>query len=104
MFIHHVCTIVLIVFSYMVNFVRIGTLVLLVHDASDVLLELAKIFVYTRWTFACDLTFSAFALSFFVGRIFIFPVYIIHTSLIESLPFIIMYPGKDVTRHGVVWM
>lgn len=37
--IHHIATIFLIGFSYCANFVRVGTLVMLVHDSSDFLLE-----------------------------------------------------------------
>lgn len=37
--IHHIATILLIGFSYCANFVRVGTLVMLVHDSSDFLLE-----------------------------------------------------------------
>ena len=37
--IHHVATITLMVFSWCNNFVRIGTLVLVIHDAVDYWLE-----------------------------------------------------------------
>lgn len=37
--IHHVATIVLITFSWVVNYIRGGTLIMLVHDASDYLME-----------------------------------------------------------------
>lgn len=37
--IHHIATVFLIGFSYCANYVRVGTLVMLVHDSSDFLLE-----------------------------------------------------------------
>lgn len=40
--IHHVATIVLIGFSWLVNYIRAGTLIMLVHDASDYLMEVWK--------------------------------------------------------------
>jgi hypothetical protein len=42
MFIHHIATISLLSFSYIVNFVRVGTLVLVVHDCGDYWLEVKK--------------------------------------------------------------
>lgn len=39
MFIHHLATVSLISFSYVNNMVRIGSLVMCIHDASDFLLE-----------------------------------------------------------------
>jgi len=39
MFIHHIATITLLSFSYLINFVRVGTLVLVVHDCGDYWLE-----------------------------------------------------------------
>ena len=39
MFLHHIATISLLSFSYIVNFVRVGTLVLVIHDCGDYWLE-----------------------------------------------------------------
>lgn len=44
--IHHVATTMLLVYSYYVNFTRVGVMVLLVHDISDIFLEAAKL---CRW-------------------------------------------------------
>lgn len=40
--VHHIATIFLIGFSYAANYVRVGTLVMLVHDSSDFLLEVKR--------------------------------------------------------------
>lgn len=39
MLVHHLATIFLITFSYANNMLRVGTLVMCVHDASDIFLE-----------------------------------------------------------------
>ena len=46
MLIHHVATMTLIAGSYVCNFVPIGALVMITHDAADSFLEIAKIFNY----------------------------------------------------------
>lgn len=40
--IHHIATITLISFSWLVNYIRAGTLIMIVHDASDYLMEVRK--------------------------------------------------------------
>lgn len=49
MFIHHLATISLISFSYVNNMVRVGSLVMCVHDASDFLLEVSGTTVIKRY-------------------------------------------------------
>lgn len=39
MLVHHMATILLITFSYTNNMIRAGTLVMCLHDASDIFLE-----------------------------------------------------------------
>lgn len=39
MLVHHLATILLITFSYTNNMIRAGTLVMCLHDASDIFLE-----------------------------------------------------------------
>ncbi|KAK2822224.1 hypothetical protein Q5P01_022289 [Channa striata] len=84
--IHHLATIFLLIFSYCANYIRIGTLVMLLHDSSDILLESAKMFNYgTGWKKTCDTLFVVFAVVFLVTRLVIFPSRIIHTTLVLSM-------------------
>jgi Protein transporter of the TRAM (translocating chain-associating membrane) superfamily, longevity assurance factor len=45
MFLHHICTICLLSFSWICNLTRIGTLVLLVHDCADIFLEVSILII-----------------------------------------------------------
>ncbi|XP_046732215.1 ceramide synthase 2 isoform X2 [Silurus meridionalis] len=83
--VHHIATIFLLGFSYCANYIRIGTLVMLVHDSSDFLLESAKMFNYAGWKKTCDLLFVVFAVVFLVTRLVVFPSKIIYTTLISSM-------------------
>ncbi|XP_021179849.2 ceramide synthase 2 [Fundulus heteroclitus] len=85
--VHHIATIFLICFSYCANYVRVGTLVMLLHDSSDILLESGKMLHYAVWTRTCDFLFIAFALVFLVTRLVVFPCRIVHTTMVSSLDF-----------------
>ncbi|KAM9460736.1 ceramide synthase 2 [Clarias gariepinus] len=78
--IHHLATLTLLAFSWCGNYIRVGTLVMLVHDASDVFLESAKIFNYAKWEKTCNGIFVLFAVVFMVTRLVIFPFWIIHCT------------------------
>ncbi|XP_060797082.1 ceramide synthase 2 [Neoarius graeffei] len=78
--IHHLATLTLLAFSWCGNYIRVGTLVMLVHDASDVFLESAKIFNYAKWEKTCNSIFVLFAAVFMVTRLVIFPFWIIHCT------------------------
>ncbi|CAJ1060625.1 ceramide synthase 2-like [Xyrichtys novacula] len=82
--IHHIATLFLIGFSYCANYVRVGTLVMFVHDSSDFLLESAKMFHYAGWTTTCDSLFVVFAVVFLVTRLVVLPSRVIYSTLVVS--------------------
>ncbi|OXB70820.1 UNVERIFIED_CONTAM: hypothetical protein H355_015658 [Colinus virginianus] len=72
--IHHIATITLIFVSYCANLIRLGVMIMLVHDASDYLLELAKVLHYMKWKRVCEVVFIAFAVVFISSRLLVFPL------------------------------
>ncbi|XP_036746756.2 ceramide synthase 4 isoform X1 [Manis pentadactyla] len=83
--VHHFVAITLITFSYCSNLLRIGSLVLLLHDSSDYLLEACKMFNYTHRRHICDALFVIFSLVFLYTRLVLFPTQILYTTFFESI-------------------
>ncbi|KAK7319866.1 hypothetical protein RJT34_04594 [Clitoria ternatea] len=83
MFTHHVITVFLIGNSYLTSFFRIGSVILALHDASDVFLEAAKVFKYSEREFFASVLFGCFAISWLVLRLFFFPFYVIKSTSID---------------------
>ncbi|CAL8247273.1 unnamed protein product [Lota lota] len=78
--IHHLATIGLLCFSWCVNYIRAGTLVMLLHDSSDYFLESAKMFNYAGWRTTCNCIFIIFAAIFIITRLVIFPFKIMYCT------------------------
>jgi hypothetical protein len=72
--VHHAVTLTLITISYLLRHFRFGLVVLLIHDTSDVFLQLAKIFHYAELSAFTDITFAIFALVFFITRLVMLPI------------------------------
>uniref|UniRef100_A0A7N9D429 Ceramide synthase 4 n=1 Tax=Macaca fascicularis TaxID=9541 RepID=A0A7N9D429_MACFA len=83
--IHHFVVVILMTFSYSANLLRIGSLVLLLHDSADYLLEACKMVNYTQYQHVCDALFLIFSLVFFYTRLVLFPTQILYTTYYESL-------------------
>lgn len=91
MFVHHVLTLMLISLSWVCNIHRVGSLILLVHDCADVLVEAAKSLKYAKLQKACDIMFGLFTLAWIVTRLMMFPR-IIYACLFQTLqPFYPVY-------------
>ncbi|KAG8585147.1 hypothetical protein GDO81_004902 [Engystomops pustulosus] len=93
MFVHHLATVGLISFSYVNNMVRVGTLVMCLHDASDFLLEAAKMANYAKYQRLCDGFFMMFGLMFVTTRLVVYPTWILNTTMFESWELIGPYPS-----------
>ncbi|GAA6058164.1 hypothetical protein JCM3770_007036 [Rhodotorula araucariae] len=72
MFAHHIITSVLMMFSYVLNWTRIGNTILCTMDLVDILLPLAKLFKYVGRHRASDATFATFMVFWIVTRHLIF--------------------------------
>ncbi|KAL2456807.1 LAG1 longevity assurance-like protein 2 [Forsythia ovata] len=77
---HHVVTVILIAYSYMARFSRIGAVILALHDASDVFLEGAKVFKYSENELGASVCFGMFAISWFTLRLVFYPFWVIQSS------------------------
>ncbi|XP_039652466.1 ceramide synthase 5 isoform X2 [Perca fluviatilis] len=93
MFIHHLATVGLISFSYVNNMTRVGSLVMCVHDASDFLLEAAKLANYAKYQRLCDSLFIMFSVAFFITRLVIYPVWVLNSTMFESWAIVGPYPS-----------
>lgn len=92
---HHVITVILIGYSYITSFFRIGSIILALHDASDVFMEAAKVFKYSEKELGASVFFGLFAVSWLILRLIFFPFWVIsassydlcdHLKLSESYP------------------
>jgi len=80
MIVHHVATIVLIVFSMTTCHHRYGSMILLLHDAVDIFLYSAKMFHGVNFQLLANVNFFLFTLTFAILRLGYFP-YLISITL-----------------------
>ena len=98
MYVHHIVTIVLVAGSYSFNYLRIGVVVLLVHDLSDVPLDLMKILNYlkcegTKGFFLVEAAYAGNLVSWVYLRLYHFP---------RNIIWAVVYGSREVPppNHG----
>ncbi|XP_064954906.1 ASC1-like protein 1 [Musa acuminata AAA Group] len=80
---HHIATVVLIVLSYIFRFARVGSVVLAIHDASDVFLEVGKMAKYSGSEWLANTSFLLFVASWVLLRLTYFPFWILRSTSYE---------------------
>ncbi|KVH97528.1 Longevity assurance, LAG1/LAC1 [Cynara cardunculus var. scolymus] len=83
---HHVATLILIVMSYICRFVRVGSIVLALHDGSDVFLEVGKMSKYSGAEGLAGISFVLFMLSWLILRLIIYPFWVLWSTSYELVP------------------
>ena len=67
------------------SFMKIGTMVFLCHDINDVFMEVAKMSKYSNQHKLADVLFALFVVSWFISRMFYFPLWIIRSAWSEPI-------------------
>jgi len=85
MLLHHTVSCTLVCFSYVLNYVRMGTLVLHLHGATDVFIYLSKAVVDTPYLRMTAFSYFSLIAAYAWFRIYAFPVYIMRSAWVESM-------------------
>ena len=81
MMVHHCIAIMIAGGSYACDYTRVGMALMLLHDLNDVIMELAKICVYTRRHQLANALFVLFIAAWVVLRMVAFPAVIIRATM-----------------------
>ncbi|KAF5468903.1 hypothetical protein F2P56_013014 [Juglans regia] len=83
--VHHIATVILIILSYIFRFARVGSVILALHDGSDVFLEVGKMSKYSGFEKIASVSFALFVLSWTVLRLIYYPFRILRSTSYEVL-------------------
>ncbi|THG14768.1 hypothetical protein TEA_006812 [Camellia sinensis var. sinensis] len=90
---HHVATLILILLSYILRFARVGSVVLALHDASDVFLEVGKMSKYSGAETLASFAFILLVLSWILLRLIYYPFWVLWST--RCCPGPILYRGQE---------
>ncbi|CAG5126840.1 unnamed protein product, partial [Candidula unifasciata] len=93
MIMHHLVTILLIYFSWACNFVRVGSLVLVVHDVADPWLNIAKMLKYAKYQMLCEIFFGILIFTWIVSRLVVYPLWVLNASAVEIHDYVTTFPA-----------
>ncbi|XP_060065337.1 ceramide synthase 5-like [Ylistrum balloti] len=103
MFIHHIVTITLIYFSFASNTIRIGAIVLVVHDSVDLWMAGAKMANYLKKETLTDTLFAVFFVVWLFTRLYVYPFRVVWSASFESLQYNPMWPAYW-PLNGLLWV
>lgn len=74
------------------RFLRVGSMIMLLHDPSDIILEVTKMLNYAEWELSSTVMFVVFMLSWLLTRLVYFPFWIVWStrSVSQSLKVVCM--------------
>lgn len=84
MLLHHTVACSLVILSYALNYLRVGSLVLLLHGATDIFVYFSKAIVDTPNIRLAVASYFLLLIAYAWFRIVVFPVYILRSAWLES--------------------
>ncbi|KAK9813659.1 hypothetical protein WJX73_002155 [Symbiochloris irregularis] len=102
--IHHFATLGLIIYSYQVNFMKVGNMVFLCHDINDVFMESAKMAKYTDAKTAPNVIFGFFTLTWVLSRLVYFPLFVIRSVWSEPIEIVAKVYNINPHPHHEIFL
>jgi len=90
-FCHHGLALVLLYLGWICNWHRIGSLLILLHDAAEFLLEASKVTFYAKCQRTCNFIYSIFTIVWLITRIGMY-LRIVYSTSVEAPRVLSMYP------------
>lgn len=101
--IHHVVTLGLLFYSYYLNLTRVGIILMLVHDVSDVFLEAAKLGRYSKRQDVAMVFFGIFTVVWIASRCVYFPLVVIRSTLTEPITLVAKVYNIEPEPHYTIF-
>jgi hypothetical protein len=96
---HHVATILLVGYSYMIGWTKIGVVIMFLHDLADPFMEAAKLARYTGKRTMTDVMFVCFMLLWTVMRMVYFPFWVNRSMLFECYGAVVGAGNRPSAPH-----
>jgi hypothetical protein len=101
---HHIVTNTLIFFSSYYRLTRVGSMVFLIHDISDVPIDMSKLANFVKWRVTTIVCFFIMVLLWVVTRLTIFPFVICGSVITESYEYLVVRGSLDPALHDAYYL
>jgi len=100
---HHLVTNTLIFFSSFYRMTRAGSVIFLIHDLSDVPIDLSKLANFVKWKVTTIVCFVIMVLLWIVTRLTFFPFVLCRSILLESHEYMVLKGTLDPALHDAYY-
>ena len=100
MFVHHLVTNTLIFLSSHYRFTRVGSMVFMLHDLSDVLGDMSKLAHFMKLEVTTIICFVIMVLLWLITRLVIFPFVICKSFWVDSYEYMVLTGTLDPSIHN----
>ncbi|KAL7460609.1 hypothetical protein ACHAXS_001053 [Conticribra weissflogii] len=101
---HHLVTNALIFGSSYYRLTRIGSMIFLIHDISDVPIDLSKLANFVKWKVTTIVCFVIMVIMWLVTRLTIFPFIICKSVLLESYEYLVVQSHVDPALYEACYL
>mmetsp|Transcript_8237 Transcript_8237/g.17560 ORF Transcript_8237/g.17560 Transcript_8237/m.17560 type:complete len:509 (-) Transcript_8237:122-1648(-) len=101
---HHLVTNALIFGSSYYRLTRIGSMIFLIHDISDVPIDMSKLANFVKWKVTTIVCFVIMVIMWLVTRLTIFPFVICKSALLESYEYLVVQGHVDPALYEACYL